>query len=144
MKDKSGLGEFWDNWLEESENEKSEINRAVAQKKDEATEREEAYLTMRKQELEQMQARYNFPLTAEIIPALERLEKLAVNKYRNDDYSWQDSFDKIWYSVLHEVDLYEEGEESPLNKTTVKGAKNWLKSFAHLYTEKVPSEYKPE
>lgn len=136
----------FEDWLKEVDEEiavmEKSSNAIVDQKKREAKEREEAYLTMKKQALESMQKRYNFPLTEELIPALEKLEGLAVNKYRNDDYSWQDSFDKVWFSVLHEVDLFEEGEESPLNKTTARGAKNWLKSFAHLCTGKVPNEYR--
>ena len=62
-----------------------------------------------------------------------------------DDYSSQDSFDAVWRSVLHEVDLFEEGEESPLNKTTAKGAKRWLKEFSHLCKDvRIPDEYKPK
>lgn len=92
-----------------------------------------------------MQERYNFELTKEIIPALRRLESLKVNECRYDDYASQDSFDAIWRSVLHEVDLYEEGEESMLNKNSCRGAKNWLKSFSHLCkTVKIPEEYKPK
>ena len=75
---------------------------------------------------------YNFTVTEELVPALERLEGLAVNKYRMDDYSCQDCFKEVWNSVQHEVDLYEEGEESPLNKNSCRGAKNWLNSFRHL------------
>ena len=81
---------------------------------------------------EALQNRYNFPLTNELAAALERLEGLAVNRYRNDDYSWQDSFNKIWVSVQHEVDLYEEGEESSLNKNSCRGAKRWLDEYNHL------------
>lgn len=95
-------------------------------------------------EVEEMQRRYNFPLDADIIVALKRLESLKVNEYRNVDYYAQDSFDRVWWSVLHEVDMYEEGEESPLNKTTYKGAKNWLKSFVHLCKENIPADYKPK
>ena len=72
------------------------------------------------------------------------MESLKVDEYRNIDYCAQDSFDRVWWSVLHEVDMYEEGEESPLNKTTCKGAKNWLKSFSHLCKERIPKEYKPK
>lgn len=96
-------------------------------------------------EYELMQERYNFELKKEIIPALQRLESLKVNECRYDDYASQDSFDAIWRSVLHEVDLYEEGEESMLNKNSCRGAKNWLKSFSHLCkTVKIPEEYKPK
>lgn len=87
--------------------------------------------------------RYNFDITEDIARALFRLEGLKVNEYRLDDYATQDSFGAVWKSVLHEVDLYEEGEESPLNKITTKGAKRWLKEFSHLCTEvRIPDEYK--
>ena len=99
-------------------------------------------------EVERMQAlreRYNFDVTVDLAKALIRLEGLKVNEYRMDDYSTQDSFDAVWRSVLHEVDLFEEGEESPLNKTTEKGAKRWLKEFSHLCKDvRIPEEYKPK
>lgn len=100
---------------------------------------------MEKKRVAEMQERYNFSISEEPIRiALERLESLKVNEYRNVDYCAQDSFDKVWWSVLHEVDMYEEGEESPLNKTTCKGAKNWLKSCSHLCKGRIPEEYKPK
>lgn len=93
--------------------------------------------------LQDMKSRYNFELKDELIPALQRLESLKVNECRYDDYASQNSFDAIWISVLHEVDLYEEGEESMLNKNSCRGAKNWLKSFSHLCKmAKIPEEYK--
>ena len=107
--------------------------------------REENYMQMEKKRIEEMQKRYNFSIEEETVRiALERLESLKVNEYRNVDYHAQRSFGDVWWSVLHEVDLYEEGEESPLNKTTCKGAKNWLKSFSHLCKERVPEGYRPE
>lgn len=97
-------------------------------------------------EAERMQSlreRYNFDITVDIARALFRLEGLKVNEYRMIDYATQDSFDAVWRSVLHEVDLWEEGEESPLNKTTAKGAKRWLKEFSFLcVNSKVPDDYK--
>ena len=74
-----------------------------------------------------------------------RLESLAVDRFRNYDYSAQKSFDDVWWSVLHEVDLYEEGEETEFRSVrSVEATKKWLKSFSHLCTEKVPEEYKSE
>lgn len=139
----------FEDWLKETDKEIAELqerNRKIIEaKKSEARAREEAYLEMEKQRLEQMQERYNFPLNEELITALERLESLKVNEYRNVDYYAQDSFDRVWWSVLHEVDMYEEGEESPLNVTTLKGAKNWLKSFSHLCKGcRIPKEYERE
>lgn len=117
--------DFWEHWEQELAQEKEDIKKMKQKKIQEA-----------------MQSRYNFTINEPIKVALEKLEKLAVDRYRNVDYCAQDGFDDVWRSVLHEVDLYEEGEESPLNGTTVKGAKNWLKSFSHLCTERVPEEYK--
>lgn len=93
---------------------------------------------------DEMTSRYNFTLTEPMRIALGRLEGIKVDQYRSKDFSDQSSFYKVWWSVLQEVDLYEEGEESPLNKTTAKGAKNWLKSFSHLCKEGIPDEYKGE
>ena len=141
----SGLGEFWDNWIEEDLETQKRVHEFNEERKREAEAKKEKYLEMNKKKLEQMQERYNFSITDEPIRiAIERLEGLKVNEYRMDDYSYQDSFDKVWWSVLHEVDLYEEGEESPLNKTTYKGAKGWLKSFSHLCKERIPAEYMPK
>lgn len=139
----------FEKWLEEVDKEIAEMqeksNKIVEQKKAEVKAREDEWYEMEKQRIEEMQKRYNFSIQDEPVRiALERLESLKVNEYRNVDYWAQDSFDRVWWSVLHEVDLYEEGEESPLNKTTCKGAKNWLKSFAHLCKGNVPADYKPK
>lgn len=98
---------------------------------------------MENKRISEMQKRYNFSIEEEPIRiALERLEGLKVNTYRYVDYHAQRSFGDVWRSVLHEVDLYEEGEESPLNKTTCKGAKNWLNSFSHLCKDRVPKYFR--
>ena len=139
----------FDKWLEEVDKEIAEMQESskkiVEQKKAEVKAREESWYEMEKQRIEEMQKRYNFSIQDEPVRiALERLERLKVNEYRNIDYWAQDSFDRVWWSVLHEVDMYEEGEESPLNKTTYKGAKNWLKSFVHLCKGNIPADYKPK
>lgn len=139
----------FEDWLKEADKEIEELqarNKLIVDaKKAEAKAKEEEYYQMEKKRIAEMQERYNFSIEDEPIRiALERLEKLKVNEYRIDDYHWQDSFDKVWWSVLHEVDLYEEGEETLMNGTTYKGAKNWLKSFAHLCKERIPEEYKPK
>lgn len=129
---KTGLGEWWDNFAQESE----ELTQKIEKRRKEAEEKYNQYLKEQEEEklkrLEELQKHYNFMVTEELVPALERLEGLAVNKYRMDDYSCQDCFKEVWNSVQHEVDLYEEGEESPLNKNSCRGAKNWLNSFKHL------------
>lgn len=129
---KTGLGDWWDNFAQESE----EIAQRNEKRRKEAEEMYNQYLKEQEEErlkrLEELQKHYNFIVTDKLVPALERLEGLTVNKYRMDDYSYQDSFEKVWISVQHEVDLYEEGEESPLNKNSCRGAKNWLNSFKHL------------
>lgn len=137
----------FDKWLEEVDKEIAEMQerskKIVEKKKAEVKAREESWYEMEKQRIEEMQKRYNFSIQDEPVRiALERLESLKVNEYRNIDYWVQDSFDRVWWSVLHEVDMYEDGEDSPLNKTTYKGAKNWLKSFSHLCSGRVPDEYK--
>ena len=93
--------------------------------------------------IKEMQERYSFSIDEEPVRlALERLESIKVNSYRNN--SNDVSFDAVWRSVLVQVDYYEQGEKgwNMLNKTTYKGAKNWLKSFAHLCKEDIPDEYK--
>lgn len=129
---KTGLGEWWDNFAQETE----ELIKENEERRKEAEERYHKYLKEQEEEklkrLEELQKHYNFTVTEELVPALERLEGLAVNKYCMDDYSCQDCFKEVWNSVQHEVDLYEEGEESPLNKNSCRGAKNWLNSFRHL------------
>lgn len=139
----------FEKWIEEVDKEIAEMQenskKIVEQKKAEVKDREESWYEMEKQRIEEMQKRYNFSIQEEPVRiALERLESLKVNEYRNVDYWTQDSFDRVWWSVLHEVDMYEEGEESPLNKTTYKGAKNWLKSFVHLCKGNIPADYKPK
>ena len=139
----------FEDWLRETDKEIAELqkrNRKIVEaKKAEVIAREEEYNEMEKKRIAEMQERYNFSIEDETIRiALERLESLKVNEYRNVDYHAQCSFGDVWWSVLHEVDLYEEGEESPLNKTTCKGAKNWLKSYSHLCKERVPADYKPK
>ena len=92
--------------------------------------------------LEQMRASYNFSIEdAEIIKALIRLEGIKVNEYRVKDYEHQNSFDLVWESVLNEVEKYEAGENSPLNKTTLKGAKSWLRNFSYLCSGIISEEY---
>ena len=129
---KTGLEEWWDSFAQETE----DLIKENEERRKEAEERYHKYLKEQEEEklkrLEELQKHYNFTVTEELVPALERLEGLAVNKYRMDEYSYQDCFKKVWNSVQHEVDLYEEGEESPLNKNSCRGAKNWLNSFKHL------------
>lgn len=138
----------WNKWVQETDKEIAKLqerNSAIMeQKKEDARAREEEWYKMEKKRVVEMQQRYNFSIEEEPVRiALERLEGLKVNDCRYEDYASQDSFDAIWRSVLHEVDLYEEGEESMLNKNSCRGAKNWLKSFSHLCkTVKIPEEYK--
>lgn len=126
------LGDWWDDFVKETE----EIEKRNEKRQKEAEEKYRKHLEEQEAEklkrLDDLQKNYNFTVTEDLVPALERLERLAVNKYRLDDYCYQDSFKKVWNSVQHEVDLYEEGEESSLNKNSCRGAKNWLNSFKHL------------
>lgn len=91
-----------------------------------------------------MRERYSFDLTEENIIALKRLESIAV--YRFIGYENLNSFDAVWNEVLKQVDYFENEEKgwNNLNKTTYKGAKNWLKSFSHLCSDEIPEEYRPK
>lgn len=140
----------FEDWLEETDREIAELKKRneakMAKTLAEAKLRNEEDARMKQEQFKKMQKRYNFSIEDERIQiALERLEGLAVDRFRNDDYSAQKSFDDVWWSVLHEVDLYEEGEETEFRSVrSVEATKKWLKSFSHLCTEKVPAEYKVE
>lgn len=140
----------FEDWLEETDREIAELKKRneakMAKTLAEAKLRNEEDARMKWEQFKKMQKRYNFSIEDERIQiALERLEGLAVDRFRNDDYSAQKSFDDVWWSVLHEVDLYEEGEETEFRSVrSVEATKKWLKSFSHLCTEKVPAEYKAE
>lgn len=140
----------FEDWLEETDREIAESKKRneakMAKTLAEAKLRNEEDARMKQEQFKKMQKRYNFSIEDERIQiALERLEGLAVDRFRNDDYSAQKSFDDVWWSVLHEVDLYEEGEETEFRSVrSVEATKRWLKSFSHLCTEKVPAEYKAE
>ena len=140
----------FEDWLEETDREIAELKKRneakMAKTLAEAKLRNEEDARMKQEQFKKMQKRYNFSIEDERIQiALERLEGLAVDRFRNDDYSDQKSFDDVWWSVLHEVDLYEEGEETEFRSVrSVEATKKWLKSFSHLCTEKVPAEYKAE
>lgn len=140
----------FEDWLEETDREIAELKKRneakMAKTLAEAKLRNEEDARMKQEQFKKMQKRYNFSIEDERIQiALERLEGLAVDRFRNDDYSAKKSFDDVWWSVLHEVDLYEEGEETEFRSVrSVEATKKWLKSFSHLCTEKVPAEYKAE
>lgn len=153
MEDKkiNGFVESWDRWLEETDREIAELQEkarfSVEKKKQEVKERQEKFEReqerMEKIKLAEMKKRYDFPIDEEPVRiALERLESIKVDVYR--DASNDISFDAVWKSVLEQVDYYEQEEKewNMLNKITYKGAKNWLKSFAHLCKGNVPDEYK--
>lgn len=123
----NSVGEYVDRWKEHLE---------VAK---------ESYIEEEKL-IERLKEKYEFPLDTSTIIALKRLENLAVHKFIKleavDNYS---GFDKVWRAVLNEVDYFEQGDSwNSLNKTTYKGAKNWLKSFSYLCKEKIPEEYRPK
>lgn len=140
----------FEDWLEETDREIAELKKRneakMAKTLAEAKLRNEEDARMKQEQFKKMQKRYNFSIEDDRIQiALERLEGLAVDRFRNDDYSAQKSFDDVWWSVLHEVDLYEEGEETEFRSVrSVEATKKWLKSFSHLCTEKVPAEYRAE
>jgi len=85
--------------------------------------------------------RYNFIIKGDMVDAISKLEELKVDEYRNKDFSSQDSFDKVWFSVLHEVDMFEEGEETQLKKRSIDASKRWLEKYKYLCKE-VPNDYR--
>lgn len=63
--------------------------------------------------------------------AILELLELAVEKYRLKE-PYLETFDEIWFRVLHEVDMYIEGEETSMRYPSVVKAANWLKKYQHL------------
>lgn len=93
-------------------------------------------------ELKDLERKYGFIFTTDIGIAINHLEGLAVYRFL-DISTMQNSFDNVWLSVLKEVELFEsEDSGKNLNKTTYKGAKNWLRKFAYLCSGAIPDEYK--
>lgn len=86
------LGDWWDDFVKETE----EIEKRNEKRQKEAEEKYRKHLEEQEAErlkrLDDLQKNYNFTVTEDLVPALERLERLAVNKYRLDDYFCQDSF----------------------------------------------------
>jgi hypothetical protein len=141
---KESLGSFWDEWEKETREEEKKLREMQDKIHEQYLENLQEAERMKEQELKEMKKRYNFSVDDERIQiALERLESLAVDSFRNNDYCAQKSFDDVWWSVLHEVDMYREGEEHGFKSVrSVQATEKWLKSFSHLCTEKVPDEYK--
>jgi hypothetical protein len=77
---KSGLGEFWDNWIEEDKKETQEIQELIKKREQEAVDRciEEAYMDNKL--YDEMTSRYNFTLTEPMRIALGRLEGIKVDQ----------------------------------------------------------------
>ncbi|MGN0373910.1 MAG: hypothetical protein ACI4EN_00300 [Butyrivibrio sp.] len=129
----TGLGEFWDQWDRENKEFEERHKKRLAELKEKAEKDRKEQKAAELEDLKELQSRYNFKLEGDVLTAIQRLESLAVNKYRYNEFCYQDSFNKVYSSVRHEVDLYEEGDESPLNKNSCRGAKNWLDKWRHLY-----------
>lgn len=95
-------------------------------------------------EIKDLEYRYGFALTSDLVTAIQSLERLAVYKYLSSN-ALRDTFNNVWTTVLKEVEYFENADSrNNLNKTTYKGAKNWLKRFAYLCSEDIPDEYKEE
>ncbi len=70
--------------------------------------------------------------------ALKRLWRMKVASVMNDDYVESENesyFDFVWWQVLHEYDLFIEGECDDLTKAQAETAKRWLKETQHLTIE---------
>jgi len=64
-------------------------------------------------------------LTKDQEKAISKGSRLKAFKVRNDDS--ENSFDDIWLHVLHEVDLFEEGEDNAvINKSQAARTRKWL------------------
>ena len=75
-------------------------------------------------------------LTKDQEKAINKGKRLKAFKLRNDDT--ENSFDDIWFHVLHEVDLFEEGEDTAvINKSQAIAAKRWLRETQSLTSELV-------
>lgn len=72
--------------------------------------------------------------------AMKKLKRLKVNELYNDDalHEFESEFDGVWWRVLHEYDMYEEGQideefkHEHLNKQTAKTTYKWLEETQHL------------
>ena len=76
--------------------------------------------------------------------AISELKKLKV--HRLCAYDYEETFADVWWLVLHEVDLYAEGEYGSdgeftftepcfLNKSQAKNADKWLIKYLHLFNK---------
>ena len=83
--------------------------------------------------------------------AISELKRLKVHKLAGYDY--EETFSDVWWLVLHEVDLYSEGEcgsdgrfidvdPSYMNKVQAKRADQWLIKYLPLFNKyKNPEAY---
>ncbi len=76
--------------------------------------------------------------------ALTKLREMKVFKLRNEDVygTFENEFDELWWTVLHEYDLYMEGEvgesidiEERLCKSSAIETYEWLVSAQSLTSE---------
>ena len=87
----------FEDWLEETDREIAELKKRneakMAKTLAEAKLRNEEDARMKQEQFKKMQKRYNFSIEDERIQiALERLEGLAVDRFRNDDLLWSSFF----------------------------------------------------
>ena len=70
--------------------------------------------------------------------ALKKLKRMKVNELYNNDSmdEFKSKFDGIWWKVLHEYEIYSEGQvsedEGHLTSSTAKTTYKWLKESQHL------------
>ena len=77
--------------------------------------------------------------------AMKKLKRIKVGKLYDDDIAlpkeqggYEQQFDRTWWMVLHELDLYREGEYEEgehLDKKSAETAYKWLKETQHLTIE---------
>ncbi|MBP1047106.1 hypothetical protein I6N96_12565 [Enterococcus sp. BWM-S5] len=69
------------------------------------------------------------------IEAMDRLSRLKINSLRNYDPSSENNFADTYFSVLHELDMWDEGEWKELGYKPAKTARCWLEEYRYLYKE---------
>ena len=70
---------------------------------------------------------------------IKKLNKLKVSDlmiqdgFYNNEY--KSLFDSLWWSALHELDMYTEGQDTEMTKRIATSTKKWLKEHQNLTIE---------
>ena len=74
---------------------------------------------------------FSFKVENDCVGALKEVIHLKAFKIRNDDR--ESNFSDLYFHVQYEVDMFNEGEESLLSKTSVLSAEKWLNKYRYLF-----------